>query len=82
MTTLPVLKMSVFFVGMTAVLISSVAASLWRRASEVSIDFGPGERQEYTQFSKRRVSAHSWAESAAVRCTARSAMWKLIWGPR
>lgn len=42
MTTLPLLRMSVFFVGMTAVLISSVAAILWRKASEVSVDFGLG----------------------------------------
>ncbi|WP_192155493.1 hypothetical protein [Rhodanobacter sp. 7MK24] len=42
MTALPLLKMSVFLVGMTAVLVSSVAAILWRKASEVSVDFGPG----------------------------------------
>jgi hypothetical protein len=44
MTTLLVLKMSVFIVGMMAAFISVIAAILWRKASKVPIDLGLGEQ--------------------------------------
>lgn len=76
MTTVPLLKMSVFFVGMTAVLVSSVAAILWRKASEVSVDFGPGVQSGvHTVQQDAQICALMVAYQKSAVLNGRAARW-------
>ena len=80
MTTLPLLRMSVFFVGMTAVLISSVAAILWRKASEVSVDFGLGAQSGVHALQQdAQICALMVAYQKSADLNGRAARWS-AWG--